>query len=86
MPDDNIKKPELQVQIVSRPPMFAIDGHSINIKKEGVVDILFFQSVGKNDKVISVNGVSSLRLTLPQFKEFVKVASGLIDKHEKEAK
>lgn len=78
---------QLKLNLISKPPMFAIDGHIINITDQNVADVIFFQVAKKDgDNSIDANGIASVRMTVDQLKSLSGAITNTIKQHEENIK
>ncbi|NTU73087.1 hypothetical protein HGB07_02835 [Candidatus Roizmanbacteria bacterium] len=76
-------KKELNLNLLSKPPIFAADGQMVNvIDDNNLVDIVFFQLVNQNAKELNVNGISAIRLSFKQLKQFASTLGNVIKEIE----
>lgn len=73
---------QVTFKTLSKPLAMAIDGHLITTKNDGSGEIMFFQISNQTGGVVEVNGVSTIRTTVPQLKALSDAILGTIKQHE----
>lgn len=72
-----------ELKLLSKPPTLAVDGNFIGLNDKNYGDLTFFQISNQTDEIVEANGVSSVRMTLEQFKLLRDSLIKIIEEHEK---
>jgi len=79
------KQNQVQFKLLSKTPALAMDGHLVTTKTDGSGEIVFFQVLKQEAGVVEVNGIATLRMTVPQLKVLSDAIQNTLQQHEKVA-
>jgi len=78
----NTNNPQSQVQIIGRPPVFAVDGNTLFITDQGYGDLTFIQIVNREGDNIQAQGVASIRLSYDQLRALSETITHTLKQQE----